>query len=38
MYKIDISKGFTKYFLTYSEATQYAKSCGIRKSKIKPIH
>lgn len=38
MYKINIGPGFTKYFLSYSEATSYAKACGFTKRKIKPVH
>jgi len=38
MYKIDISKGFTKYFTNYSEAKKFALSCGYTTRKIKPVH
>lgn len=38
MYKIDIAKGFTKYFLSYAEAYSYAKACGINPKRIKPVH
>lgn len=38
MYKIDIAKGFTKYFLSYSEAKSYAKAIGRTTRSIKPVH
>lgn len=38
MYKIDIGPGFTKYFLSYSEATCYARTLGWSKRRIKPVH
>lgn len=38
MYKIDIGKALTKYFLSYSEASQYAKATGINVKRIKSVH
>lgn len=38
MYKIQIGKDLTKYFLSYSEAKTFCRSCGYNLKKIKPVH
>lgn len=38
MYKIDIGPGFTKYFLSWSEAKSFAQSVGYSTRRIKPVH
>lgn len=38
MYKINIGKKLTKYFLSYSEALAYCKAVGYTARKIKSVH
>jgi len=41
MYKMTFGRGpnaLTKYFLSYHEATAYAKAVGRSKRSIKPVH